>query len=187
MQFIGERTYLYFMLVVVGSQNPVKLKATLQAFQLYFETIDVEGVVVNSGVKPFPTSQEETLQGALNRVHASIQKAPQADFAVGIEAGIISIHNRHFVQAYTAIFKNGQIGLGASAAFEAPNQLLRQINPASESSKTTIDSFLGKTNLLQKEGVIGILSQRRLTRTKILRDSIICALPPFLAPKYFGD
>jgi inosine/xanthosine triphosphatase len=175
------------MLVVVGSQNPVKLKATLQAFQLYFETIDVEGVVVDSGVKPFPTSQEETLQGAINRVHASIKEVPQADFAVGIEAGIITIHKRHFVQAYTSILKDGQIGLGASAAFESPNQLLRQINPDSESSKSIIDAFLGKTNLLQQEGVIGILSQKRLTRTKILRDSIICALPPFLVPEYFGD
>lgn len=173
------------MRVVLGSKNPVKIKATRQAFSSYFDQVEVIPVAVVSAVKPFPTSRTETLEGAINRSKAAQIAESNAEFAVGIEAGIISVENHFFIQAFSAVINNGQLGLGGSAMFEVPLAVLSKIDPAKESSKQVIDSTLGRTNLLQREGMVGVLTQGRLSRTDILRNAVICTLPPFLVPQYF--
>jgi len=76
------------MLVVVGSTSPVKIQAAKSAFDAFFEDVDVKGLGVSSGVKPFPTSDEETRRGALNRVRRLSMAEPGADYYVGLEGGL---------------------------------------------------------------------------------------------------
>ncbi|MFX1491380.1 MAG: DUF84 family protein [Promethearchaeota archaeon] len=173
------------MQIVVGSQNPVKLEATRQAFNLYFEEFEVIPVRVESGIHPFPMSQLETLTGALNRVQNASSAYPLAAYAVGIESGLMIIDNYYFVQAFAAVMRNSVIGFGASVAFEVSSNFVAAIDPTTDKSKQTINQLLQRPNLFQREGVVGVLTQNRLNRTQILRDAVICALPKFLQPKYF--
>lgn len=173
------------MRIAIGSRNPVKIRATQQAFELFFPQITVNPVSVDSDVKPFPTSQTETLQGALNRARATQKAFPEADFAVGIEAGSISIDVYTFVQGFAAIISGDTLGIGGSAAYEVPSPILEKIDPKKEASKLEISSLLGKSDLFQKEGVIGILTKKQLTRTTVLRDTVICALTRFLSPEHY--
>jgi inosine/xanthosine triphosphatase len=173
------------MQIVVGSQNPVKLEATRQAFNLYFDEVNIIPVAVKSGIHPFPMSQLETLTGALNRAQkAGISHSP-AEYAVGIESGLMFIEDHYFVQAFAAVLKSNTIGLGTSVAFEVSSTFVAAIDPTTDKSKQTIDQLLKRSNLFQQEGVVGVLTQNRLNRTQILRDAVICALPRFLQPQYF--
>ena len=72
--------------VVVGSVNPVKLEAVRLAFEGMFpeEQIDVQGVVVPSGVPDQPGSSAETLKGANKRALACESAEPLADYWVWI-------------------------------------------------------------------------------------------------------
>ena len=62
--------------VVVASNNPVKKQAALAGFQKMFahEDFKIEGIAVPSGVSDQPMSDEETLQGALNRAQKAAQR-----------------------------------------------------------------------------------------------------------------
>jgi non-canonical (house-cleaning) NTP pyrophosphatase len=58
------------MRLIIASTNPVKVQSALHGFRLMFpdETFTTEGVSVPSGVSDQPMTDEETLQGALNRI-----------------------------------------------------------------------------------------------------------------------
>ena len=55
------------MKILMGTQNPGKIEGAKQAFEKYFNNIDIEGIPVNSNVGNQPIN-EEILQGAKNRV-----------------------------------------------------------------------------------------------------------------------
>lgn len=173
------------MRVAIGSQNPVKLEAVNQAFGLYFDEIEIVPVSVDSGVQPFPMSQQETLTGAQNRAQQAWEVNNSIDYAVGIEAGVFSIETHFLVQGFAAIRRDEEVGLGCSVAFEVSPNLIAKIDPSSDRSKQTIEQLLGRSDIFHQEGVVGVLTQNHLTRTQILRDAVICALPRFLLPQYF--
>ncbi len=173
------------MRVVVGSQNPVKVEATREAFLKYFDEVTVISTKVDSGVQPFPMSQEETLNGALNRARAAQALESPTEFAVGIEGGLLEFDDRFYIQAFAVVMQGEEIGVGRSVAVEVSSKMVSLIDPASDKSKKIVDQLLGRSNLFQQEGVMGVLTQNRLSRTQILRDAIICALPRFLLPEYY--
>ena len=173
------------MRIVVGSKNPVKLAATKEAFTHFFDEVKVISADVASGVNPFPMTLQETLNGVQNRVEAAWVNLPDADFAVGIEGGVHPIADRFLVQAFAAVKQEDLIGLGASVAFEVSPTLIALLDPTSDDSKITIESVLGRTKIFQNEGLVGVLTENRLTRTQILRDAVIAALPRFITPQHF--
>ncbi|MFX1565330.1 MAG: inosine/xanthosine triphosphatase [Promethearchaeota archaeon] len=173
------------MHVVLGSQNPVKQEAVRQAFELYFDEVSVISVGVNSGVQPFPMSESETLQGAINRAKSAHKEKPQANFAIGIEGGLTQFNNTYYIQAIAAVKKSEELSVARSVAIEVSQELVKKIDPTSDTSKHTVDKLLGRNDLFKNEGVMGVLTQKRLTRTQILRDAVICALPRLLLPEYY--
>ena len=48
------------MLVVVGSQNPVKVKAVKEVFDWFYPAVKIKGVKVSSGVADQPMSFKES-------------------------------------------------------------------------------------------------------------------------------
>jgi inosine/xanthosine triphosphatase len=173
------------MRVVVGSQNPVKIDAARQAFIPYFDSVEVVGVRTQSGVNPVPTSEGETLQGAFTRVRAAAASIPDAQFAVGIEAGIVAFDKYKLALGFAVVKEAERLGVGCSVGFQLPPGLVSQLDPTSDAFKQLIDEQLGGENLFQGEGVIGVLTKGRLTRTTILRDAVVCALAQFISPQFY--
>ena len=173
------------MYIVMGSTSPVKVNATKQAFGTYFDDVEVKGLPLVSGVKAFPTSDEETLRGALNRAREARSLEPEADFAVGIEGGLSRFDRYVLVKQVAVVIKDDVIGMGVSAGYAAPERLLRQLDMASDESRSIIDSYLGRKEILSKEGVIGVLTNEALDRTKVTKDAVICALTRFINPQFY--
>jgi non-canonical (house-cleaning) NTP pyrophosphatase len=61
--------------IVVASQNPVKVEATRRGFAKMFPqlALHVQSVAAVSGVRQQPLSDAETLQGARNRAQHAAQ------------------------------------------------------------------------------------------------------------------
>jgi inosine/xanthosine triphosphatase len=175
------------MQIVVGSLNPVKRDAVHQAFNKYFDKIDVITVQVDSGVQPFPLSEKETVQGAINRAQSALKQKPSADFSVGLEGGLTRFNESTYIQAVAAILRDSKLSIARSVSVEVAENIVKQIDPSSDQSKKTIDSLMGRKNLFQNEGVIGVLTQNRLARTQVLRNAVICALPRFLMSDCYSD
>ena len=55
------------MKILMGTKNPGKIEGARQAFEKYFDSVEIEGISVESNVGAQPVN-EEILQGAKNRI-----------------------------------------------------------------------------------------------------------------------
>lgn len=174
------------MLVVVGSTSKVKIEATRCAFENFFDDVEVKGVDVPSGVKPFPLSDEEALKGALNRAMQSPEVEPEADYYVGIEGGLNQIGEWIVVKQLAVVVKEGRVGLGVSPGYVCPDELYRLIVNASDAvGRRAIDEYFNEAEILSGQGPIGVLTGGRMSRTHASTEAVVCALTRFVSPQYY--
>ncbi len=168
--------------VIIASLNPAKINAVKSAFQSAFPGTDFKftGVSVPSGVADQPMSNDETYQGAVNRVHNATQAQPNADFYVGLEAGI----ERNVTFAWMVIESNGQRGESRSASLMLPPAVLEKLEHANELGDV-MDEVFGTDNIKQKGGAIGLLTHNQLSRSSVYHQALILALIPFVNPEHF--
>jgi inosine/xanthosine triphosphatase len=170
------------MKIVVGSPNPVKVGAAMDAFSEYFD-VEVDSVDIASGVKAFPDTEELIYEGALNRAKRAYSEG--YDYSVGIEGGVVKFNDRWYDRNYVVVFDGELIGVGTSAAYEVPGHLVEGIDSTSDASKKIIDESLGVEDVFTKQGVIGVLTLERMDRRRLLADATLCALTRFLNPEYY--
>ena len=173
------------MMIIVGSTSPVKTEAVREAFSEYYTDITVEAVPIPSNVNPYPWSDEEMLEGALNRARGALKRVPDADYAVGLEGGLQQLGEWMIVKQLAVVIKGEEIGVGLSSGYDCPKGLLEQIKPQRESNRKNIDDFFGEEEILSKEGPIGVLTRSKMTRTESSRDAVLCALTRFVSPEYY--
>ncbi len=97
------------MKVIVASENPVKLRATREAFRNQFpgEEIECIALTVDSGVDDQPFSDDETRHGAINRSHNACELQPEADYWVGLEGGVDTFNGQLMTFAWMAVLGPG--------------------------------------------------------------------------------
>lgn len=168
--------------VIIASLNPAKINAVKSAFEATFPQLefDFKGVSVASGVADQPMSNEETYQGAVNRVCNATQAIPEGDFYVGLEAGI----EGNVTFAWMVIESNGQRGESRSASLMLPPQVIEKLAHANELGDV-MDEVFGTDNIKQKGGAIGLLTHNQLTRSSVYHQALILALIPFVNPEHF--
>ena len=174
------------MYVIVGSTSPVKVEATKQAFNSFFEEAKVKGLDVPSGLRPFPLSDEETLRGALNRARLSAEAEPGAEYYVGIEGGLSRLGDWMIVKQLAVVASEGEVGVGASPGYVLPDRLYKLIvNAADAAGRKAIDEYFHEPEVLSKQGPIGVLTDGRLSRTQASVEAVVCALTRFINPRYY--
>ncbi|KZL16778.1 Non-canonical purine NTP phosphatase [Pseudovibrio axinellae] len=174
------------MKVVVASQNPVKVNATLEAFQAQFPADEIELISqdVLSGVSDQPMSDEETRKGAMTRAENALGAHTDADFGVGLEGGICEVSGIAYTFAWMAVLsREGQISANRSMLLPLPDKVMALVRSGVELGHA-LDEIFGTQNIKQKGGAFGLLSGGRLTRTSIYVDTLFCALLPFRSPAF---
>jgi inosine/xanthosine triphosphatase len=168
------------MKIIVSSKNPVKINSTSEAFKKVFpkEKFETVGISVSSEVSDQPMTEEETLQGAMNRANNAYNETKDADFWVGIEGGIQEINNELMTFAWVYIKTENIIGKGRSASFFLPNKIVKLIKEGKELGVAD-DIVFGRTNSKQKNGAVGILTNDLIVRKSLYIQPIIMALIPF--------
>ncbi len=126
--------------IIIASQNPAKVNAVRSAFSTVFPDQEWEfiGVSVPSEVADQPMSDEETKQGALNRVRNAKQRHPGAEYYVGLEAGIEE--NKTF--AWMIVESDQQRGESRSACLMLPPLVLERLPPAIAPGPFMVQLFL---------------------------------------------
>ncbi len=167
--------------VAVGSKNPVKVNAAKSAFTQMFPeaTIEVVGVDVSSDVSAQPMSDEESIRGAQNRAKKAMQLV-QSDFGVGIEGGLQKIGDLWFDTSWTAVCDaQGKQGVGASGKIMVPTTIMQHIHKGLELGHAC-DLVFSTSNVKQKEGFVGLMTNNVLNRTVSSSQSVIAALAAYL-------
>ena len=146
--------------VIVASNNPVKINATLLGFKKMFpkEKFEVMGVSVPSGVSDQPMNDAETFTGALNRVKNASVQVPDADFWVGVEGGLELRDSDMEIFAWVVVKSTKkQFGKSRTGTFFLPPKVAELIKQGKELGEAD-DIVFGKTNSKQKNGSVGILT-----------------------------
>ena len=165
------------MKVNVGSTNPVKINAVLAAFSKYWPDCIVEGVEVDSGVSHMPRTDDDSIQGAINRARACIG---DADYGVGLEGGIMENSCGMFLSGWAVVIdKSGEIGIGNSGYMQLPEKIAEQIRDGKELGPV-MDSFTNTKDVKKKGGAISFFTSGRISRTDSFERAIILALVKFI-------
>lgn len=162
--------------VVAATTNPAKIDAIKQAFNdTYGEgSCHVAGIDVDSGVPSQPLGNVETRSGARNRVMAARQVCPEADFWVGVEAGI----EDNMTFAWMVIENAHLRGESRSASLILPESILQGIISGRELGQE-MARITGIADIKRQGGAIGVFTDGRLTRSSVYHQALLLALVPF--------
>ena len=170
--------------IIVASQNPVKLRATLSAFQRMFpeQVFEVGAAAVASGVADQPLSVSETMLGARNRAENARLSQPASDFWVGIEGGIEDSPKGMACFAWVQVLdRSGRQGSGQTAIFYLPREVAELVRAGIELGDAD-DQVFGRENSKQTNGAIGLLTADAIDREAYYVQAVIMALVPFKNP-----
>ncbi|WP_026375916.1 inosine/xanthosine triphosphatase [Aestuariibacter salexigens] len=169
------------MKIIVGSKNPVKVNATAHSFINAFPQHKIEclGVDAPSGVPDQPMNMTETRAGAINRLEFCRREYPQADSYVAIEGGVDRFEDGPCTFAVVAIDDGKQRSVGCSARLPLPEQIYQALLNGEELGDV-MDRLFNQTNIKQKGGAIGLMTNGLASRQSAYEQALILALARFL-------
>ncbi|OAQ62652.1 NTPase [Pochonia chlamydosporia 170] len=177
--------------VVVASKNPVKIGAARDGFARMFPTLtfDVRATSVPSGVPDQPFTDEETLQGALNRARNARDVEPNADYWIGLEGGVDGGEaDDGPIQSFAWIVVVGKgkdgdgngerVGKARTSTYYLPEETAKLLRDGMELGHAD-DLVHGRTNSKHKSGSVGILTDDVVNRQSYYSEAVVLALIPF--------
>lgn len=175
------------MEVVIGSTNQAKIAAVTAVFESAFNSVSILSVAAESGISEQPMTDDESIQGAINRADDAMRQRPGADYAVGLEGNVAMIAGRMLLHGWVAIrSQTGEIGLGHSGGVVLPLAIQKQVEQGQELGPLVQD-LLGDTNnsVRHSGGTNGVLTNGLYTRVDEFTHATQCALAPFVSPAMY--
>ena len=175
-----------FEAVVVGSTNPVKVRAVGDVVAGYPDVVAdgavARGYDVNSGIPEQPVGLDVVAAGARNRAvaaHAAHGGRGGSTLAFGLESGLFELDGRHLDACVASAFDGATHSLGVSCAFEIPPDVLRHVlDDGMDLSEASASAGLGDADIGKKGGLIAVLTRGRVTRTDYTAQAVKMALAP---------
>ena len=166
------------MKILIGTKNPGKIEGAKQAFEKYFDNVDIEGIQVSSNVGDQPIN-EEILQGAKNRVknlkEYAINNNIEADFYISSEGGITNLLGE-WIDINVVVIEDskGFQSVGISQGFPIPDKYIDEIKET-ELGKVMDKIFNGK-ELGKGKGGINFLTKDEVSRIDLVKNAFVMAL-----------
>lgn len=170
------------MKIYIGSQNKIKINAVHEAIMLYphlFPKPELSGVDVSVPLFGHPKNIKETIEGAIMRAKKAFGTC---SYSFGLEGGLLEIPYAQtgFMEVGAcAIYDGKKVYLGLSPAFEWPKQVTDLIL-ANKADASKAFKQLGLTHHEKlgavEGGIIGFLTDGKLTREDFIKYSIMMAL-----------
>jgi len=173
-------------LIVVASENPVKMDAVRQGFQRMFPRMgfQIQGISVESGVSDQPMTDQASRKGAIIRAQNAREAIPVADYWVGVEGGCEMLDDDLVAFAWIVVMAEGLQGSARTAQFRLPKKVQRLVEGGLELGDAD-DQVFGRMNSKQKSGAVGLLTSDVVTRTTLYEQAVILALIPFKNPDLY--
>lgn len=170
------------LMINVGSKNDVKVEAVRQTIRQYpfLNPFLIRSLDVSSRVSPQPKSLQEIVTGAKNRAQDAFILSP-CDYSFGIESGLMSVPETktgYMDMCICAVHDGLDYHLGMSCGFEPPVEVVRlAIEKGLDLDQAT--KAIGMTNIEKighREGIIGLLTKKRVTRKDYTMQSVRMAM-----------
>ena len=163
------------MKILMGTKNPGKIEGARQAFEKYFDNIEIEGIPVKSNVGDQPIN-EEILQGAKNRVknlkEYAVNNNIEADYYISSEAGITNLLGE-WIDINEVVIEDseGYQSVGTSQGFPIPDKYINEIKET-ELGEVMDKIFSGK-ELGKGKGGISLLTKDEVSRIDLTKNAFI--------------
>lgn len=170
------------MKILMGTKNPGKVQGAKEAFEKYFDNIEIEGIKVSSEVGDQPIN-EEILQGAKNRVKNIKRYAKEnnikADLYISSEAGITNLLGE-WIDINLAVIESddGIQSTGISQGFPIPDKYIDEIRKT-ELGKV-MDKIFNGQELAKGKGGISYLTKGEVSRIDLTRNAFVMALTKYI-------
>ncbi|KEZ53184.1 DUF84 family protein [Metabacillus indicus] len=160
------------MKIAIGTLNQAKVNAVKECID-QLGSYTLSSTSVSSGVADQPFSDEETIQGAVNRAQR-VREEENADIGIGLEGGMIETDEGFFLCNWGALSVQGTDPIIAGGArIPLPAEIGRKVKSGIE-LKLVMDEYADKENVSQKEGAVGIFTGGLVTRKEMFKH--ICLL-----------
>ena len=170
------------MKIIVTSHNPVKIGAVRQAFESRFpgQAFELIPISVDSGVSDQPMSDDETRQGARNRVKKAQVALAEADYWVGLEGGLDVFDDLLMAFAWMVIANaDDRMSETRSVTLPLPPEIQSLVLGGMELGEAN-DRVFTTMNSKQGGGAFGLLTDGLMTRESVYTQTLILALIPFV-------
>ncbi|MDH7508066.1 MAG: inosine/xanthosine triphosphatase [Methanomassiliicoccales archaeon] len=162
------------LVVKVGSDNPVKIRAVRNVMKRIYRNVIISASKVENHVGEQPWG-EDTLKGAIERAKHAIG---DADFGVGIEAGIFELGDGLYDVQYCAVIdKTGRITIGHGSGFKLP-QCIEDDLRSGKTVGRIFEEMSGTKSIGRKWGAIHFLTKGLITRQKLTEQCVLAAMVP---------
>ena len=178
-QIINHNKISKHIKILIGSKNKAKIEGAKLAFEKYFSDFEIISENMPSNVNDQPIN-EEIILGARNRIKGLKDlKMKDIDFYISSEAGLISI-GKTWININMGIIEDssGYESIGTSQGFMIPNNKVEIIKE--KSLGVVMDEMFNAHGLSKLKGGINLLTLGEVSRIKLVRDSFILALVPFI-------
>lgn len=177
------------MIINIGSKNPSKIEAVREVLREYesLEIDQINSIEVSSCVPEQPFGWNDTIEGSKERARKSFINC---DYSIGLESGLIQLPNSksHFYDVgVCSIFDGYFYSLGFSGGFEVPKKLVDLImKEGINLSQACYEYGLSPDeNIGSREGIVGLLTNKRIDRKEQIKQSIYMALPKIENPDLY--
>jgi len=188
------------IIVAVGSIRKPKLRAVTEALKAFAPKLvpdgdfEVVGLEVGSGVSSTPSSCEELMRGARQRVEALMQAARETRkpwrYFVGLEGGLEVLQDdrsrRVFLESWAYVSDGARGFYGRSGGIELPEELAHEVLERGFDLSDAIDRYAGAIGIRDGQGAWGVLSSDLIQRDESFRIAVITAFAPFYNAKMYG-
>lgn len=150
------------MKVLIGSRNPTKINAVKHVFEQY----TVEGIDSPSKVSNQPTTDEETILGAINRAKFC-HKRNKDVLSIGLEGGVMLINEELYLCNWGVLISpGGKVFKASGARIRLPDEFITDLFAGVELS-VLVDNYSNKQNTREFEGAISIFTEGEINRTEL--------------------
>ncbi len=179
------------MKIHVGSKNKTKVQAVIDVVKLYpnlFSEAEVIGMEVEIDLFGHPKNVQQTIDGAIERAKMAFI---DCTYSFGLEGGLIEVPHAktgYMEVGACAVYDGKEICLGLSPAFEWPPKVSEMIiSGEADASQAFYNLGLTEHQKLGAVdgGIIGYLTNGRLTREDFTKYSIIMALIQLERPELY--
>lgn len=173
------------MNIVVTTENAGKLRAAHEALSFSAEALGEEyqviPVSVESGVADTPLSDEEGVQGCINRIEAAKTAYPDAEIYIALEGVLARVKKDWFVRGWTVVedVKRQRTTTACGAAVQVPEAVTSSISAIDQFSSTVKDVYAvtpEEAAEVRNIGANGVFSDGVYTRFNTFYDGIRIAL-----------
>ena len=175
------------MKIAIGTLNKAKNEAVQNVIRKVWPQAQYFSTKTSSNIKEQPLTDEEGIEGAINRANHALQLIPEADYGIGLEGTVDTNKYGMFLSGWVAIIdREGKTSIGCSGKVLMPDYLASRLIQGEELG-LIVQEYLNDTNneVRHSSGTNGLLTNNLYTRVREFEDATLCALAKFVSPEIY--